>query len=160
MPRGRPNTVEDFWALVDQSGGPDSCWPFMGRRDQRGYGRFDFERRRWFAHRLAYTLVHGPIPDGLHVCHACDNEPCCRPSHLFVGTASDNERDKSAKGRARPGGHPQVTDDLRQQIIAMHLDDPRLGAVWIARQFNVGETTVREILRDHHATSTQGAITA
>ena len=66
------------------------------------------------AHRLAWELTFGPIPDGLHVLHACDNPPCIRPDHLMLGTQRANMRDAGRKGRLGVGkyathckrGHP------------------------------------------------------
>lgn len=53
------------------------------------------------SHRVAWELTNRPIPEGMLVCHRCDNPPCCRPDHLFLGTHDENMADKSAKGRAR-----------------------------------------------------------
>jgi hypothetical protein len=56
------------------------------------------------AHRIAWILSHGPIPDGMYICHHCDTKACVRPSHLFVGTAADNTHDAMEKGLFRIGG--------------------------------------------------------
>lgn len=86
-----------FWAKVDKSQG---CWVFTGHRNSRdGYGRIGVGARVWLAHRMAWTLEHGPIPDGLFVLHHCDNPPCVRPDHLFLGNDSDNRWDMVMKGR-------------------------------------------------------------
>jgi hypothetical protein len=67
------------------------------------------QTRTLHAHRLAYFLTFGPIPDGLWVLHHCDNPSCCRPDHLFLGTAADNVADMMAKGRNLSGMtvHPE-----------------------------------------------------
>lgn len=95
-----------FWAKVDRSGGPDSCWEFQGCRDRKGYGHFAIKQKPRGAHRIAWTLVNGPIPEGMHALHRCDNPPCCNPAHLFAGTQLDNTADMMAKGRARMIGRP------------------------------------------------------
>lgn len=79
---------------------PDACWEWQGARRVRGYGKFStWGRRSVVASRYAWERAFGPIPPGLQVCHRCDNPPCVRPSHLFVGTQLDNVRDQAAKGR-------------------------------------------------------------
>ena len=87
---------ERFWSRVDKSG---ECWVWTAGRMSTGYGYFNFAKERRGAHRAAWEFTYGPIPDGLHVCHHCDNPPCVRPDHLFVGTRKDNMRDMLAKGR-------------------------------------------------------------
>lgn len=98
-----PSLEARFWARVEKT---DDCWLWTGRQNAKGYGRvFTYSRRAGrtcreeMAHRVSYQLAYGPIPDGLLVCHRCDNPPCIRPNHLFVGTNLDNVYDARAKLR-------------------------------------------------------------
>jgi hypothetical protein len=92
--------VEKFWSRVDVGG--SGCWEWTaGRNIDGGYGRLRLDGGLIMAHRLAWILTYGPIPEGLSVCHHCDNPPCCNPSHLFVGTQADNVMDAMKKGRQR-----------------------------------------------------------
>jgi HNH endonuclease len=82
---------------------PDGCWEWLGRTDKDGYGIVMIDGKNNRAHRLSYVVHRGDIPDGMVVCHKCDNPPCCNPSHLFLGTIKDNANDALAKGRAFVG---------------------------------------------------------
>ncbi len=89
--------AERFWSKVVRGEG---CWIWAASVDDHGYGRFGIGRLRIEpAHRVAWMVANGPIPDGLSVLHRCDNPPCVRPDHLFLGTQRDNMRDMIAKGR-------------------------------------------------------------
>lgn len=107
MPSGyspRP-IAERFWEKVDRAEG-DACWEWQAGRFSNGYGQFmRVKHQMALAHRMAYELTNGPIPEGLLVLHRCDNRPCVRPDHLWLGTHSENMRDMHAKGRCgrRPG---------------------------------------------------------
>lgn len=70
-------------------------------RDQHGYGRSWFEGRVWKVHRLVWTQVYGPIPEGVGVLHRCDNPPCFNVEHLFLGDQAVNIADMVAKGRCQ-----------------------------------------------------------
>src|SRR5688500_9072371 len=90
---------ERLWAKTMQT--PD-CWLWPGRLDRCGYGTLgDGKKGNMLAHRAAWIVTHGPIPDGMKVCHKCDNPRCVRPDHLFLGTQHDNIMDCRAKGRDR-----------------------------------------------------------
>lgn len=83
----------------------DSCWEWPASRNPvSGYGQLsawkDGRRIMLSAHRIAYEAFVGPIPNGMQVCHSCDNTGCFNPSHLFVGTQRDNVDDMWQKGRA------------------------------------------------------------
>lgn len=91
-----------FWAKVDRSG---DCRIWTAARKQpEGYGFFKLNRRMAYAHRVSWSLANGQeIPPGMFVCHRCDNPPCVRPEHLFLGSNSDNLQDASRKGRTANG---------------------------------------------------------
>ena len=114
---------ERLWLRVDKSGGPDACWEWQGyRHPSRGYGQIGRGRRAdgiGETHRLAWEYHNGPIPDGLFVCHRCDNPPCCNPAHLFLGTNADNVADAVAKGRTAKGfrlPHTRLTDEQVREM--------------------------------------------
>ena len=92
------NFPKTFWESVDQSGGPDACWPWKRKRTA-GYGRIIRRGITVSAHRVAYELVNGRISPDLFVCHRCDNPPCCNPAHLFAGSHDANMADRHQKGR-------------------------------------------------------------
>lgn len=90
---------ERFWSKVSK-GGSDECWMWAASCGTNGYGQFSMPGDRIVkSHRIAWILTHGEIEDGMCVLHKCDNPPCCNPSHLFLGTVADNNRDMRQKGR-------------------------------------------------------------
>lgn len=145
-PRRTVPAIERFWPKVDQSGGPDACWPWIGKK-RDGYGRFYFSAARSApvlvqAHRIAFELVNGPVPPEIDVCHTCDNPPCCNPAHLFLGDNADNTADRTAKGRTYCGPMnqgaangrarltPQLVAEIREQYVRGGVSQAALARVY------------------------------
>ena len=90
-----------FWSDLKTT--DSGCREWTGGKNDRGYGTIYFKGKVCRTHRVAWELANGPILNGLHVLHHCDNPLCCNPDHLFLGTNLDNIADKTAKGRAFNG---------------------------------------------------------
>lgn len=95
-----PTKAERFWAKVSRG---DGCWEWTGHRNHQGYGLLYTgprgSSRQEFAHRVAWELEHGPIPADRTICHHCDNPPCVRPDHIYLGSPATNAHDRDSRGR-------------------------------------------------------------
>ena len=103
---------ERFWSKVEKT---ESCWIWIGGKRDGLYGSIGLGGKgapNISAHRMSWELHYGKIPDGMLVCHHCDNPPCVRPDHLFVGTVSDNNKDSANKGRNACNLPPQPTGEM------------------------------------------------
>ena len=90
--------MKRFWDKV-KIAGPDECWEWKAGKNTSGYGWFSFNGTQITSNRMVWLLINGEIPNGMCVCHKCDNPSCVNPDHLFLGTHLDNMKDKSIKGR-------------------------------------------------------------
>ena len=114
--------MQRFWKKVDKRG-PDECWEWQATKERVGYGQIKSMGQMLMAHRVAFELTVGEIPDGMKVCHKCDNRGCVNPSHLFLGTQSDNMKDCAKKGRlnSQNGNHPRAKLSP-DQVLAIRRD--------------------------------------
>jgi hypothetical protein len=101
----KPRTLaERFWPKVEKT---DGCWIWRGALHSFGSGQIGaggWHGKPLFAHRVAWELTNGPVPDGLWVLHRCDTPPCVRPEHLFLGNHQENMADMARKGRGHRSG--------------------------------------------------------
>lgn len=137
-------TAEDrYWANVIKT---DGCWGWRGATSH-GYGVFGALKKRYKAHRFSYELHHGPIGEGLVVCHRCDNPPCSNPDHLFLGTTADNMADAAAKNRMPRGtAHhmARLTPERVREIRARY--DAGETLYGLSKRFGVHRRTLRSAI--------------
>ncbi len=141
--RRRP-LADRLWEKVDVRG-PDDCWEWQGSLGSNGYGDIGVEGGLKRTHRVAYELAVGPIPEGLCVCHTCDNRVCCNFLHLFLGTQQDNVDDMWLKRRGRSGGTPRLSfDDV---LMIRHRAEGGELQVNLAGEYGVSQSLVNKIVR-------------
>jgi hypothetical protein len=125
---------------IDENG----CWNCISHaKNIKGYPHLIRNGKQWIMSRYIYTQIHGQIPDGMYVCHKCDNPSCINPEHLFLGTQTDNMQDMVNKGRQLCGslnGNSKLT-----AIEAKEIKYSALSGVNLAKMFNVSTTQVSDI---------------
>lgn len=97
-----PFVLARFFKCVSFSQEKEGCWEWQGIMNSNGYGRFSYENGQPLAHRLSFEIFFGDVPEGLVVCHSCDNRKCVNPAHLRADTQSANLAEAVAKGRFNP----------------------------------------------------------
>lgn len=153
-------TAHRFWRKVDLNGpvpehaphlGPCHVW--TGAR-RNGYGAlvvgYNAKKQpvKEGAHRLAWMAQNSPIPDGLFVCHKCDNRLCVRADHLFLGTAQDNNADRVSKDRGIKGGQVntcKLTEDQVKEVVRLYSSGVLQKE--LARMFGIAQANVSAIVR-------------
>lgn len=164
FPRARVPIETRFWAKVNKDGpipahvpeiGP--CWMWTAYTEpQWGYGIFRVANGDTMkkAHRVSWELTYGAIADGLLVLHKCDNPPCVRPAHLFLGTHEENQADKAAKGRGSCGPPHFGEASPNHKVTEAQVTEIRrryaTGGVsqsMLADEFGINQTSISKIVR-------------
>lgn len=137
-----PKRLDLFWSKVRKE---EACWVWTRLCNAGGYGLFWNGRRSMVAHRWAWIATNGPIPEGMFVCHHCDNRKCVRPDHLFLGTPADNTADMMTKNRVARGERASMArltaDNVR--LIRERAALKTETYAELAREFGVNSSTVR-----------------
>lgn len=144
---GYKDFLPRFWSRVKIDDAL-SCWEWTGAKTTAGYGHIIYRGKSRFAHRASYELHVGPIPDGLLVCHRCDNPSCVNPAHLFLGTNKDNVTDSVTKGR-KPQGETHVSAKLTEcQVLEIRTRHAagNITCKALALEFGVKRGTVEDIV--------------
>jgi hypothetical protein len=135
--------IARFFSKVDVRPSTADCWTWKSAIAS-GYGRFSLADQSLAAHRFSYTLFHGPIPDGLHVRHRCDNPLCVNPWHLETGTNYDNVRDRVIRNRSSRGetnGRAKLTEEQVLEIF----HDKHSTLLDLGRKYGIDPTAARNI---------------
>lgn len=152
MPGKRAPLEVRFFEKIKKT---ETCWIWFGTKDPKGYGRIGSGGRKgkdMFAHRISYMIHVGEIPQGILVCHKCDNPACVNPDHLFLGTQTDNMRDCVKKGRLNPfkpkgdlNPHAQLT---WKEVLEIRASKNRGWGyrVPLAKKYNVSRDIITNVI--------------
>lgn len=160
------DTLEQrLWNQISKSEDPHGCWEWIGSLNKKGYGvggtvqGYGYitlgagkkkKGQKFYAHRLVYALANGPIPDGLFVCHKCDNPCCCNPDHLFLGTNQQNMDDMIRKNRSPRRSGENSTNAKLTSLQVQHIRYENERGVLqkvLAKQYGVSLTTISRIIQ-------------
>jgi hypothetical protein len=136
-----------FLSKVDKTG-KKGCWRWKAGADKDGYGVF-WANKKWIrAHRFSYVTNIGTIPKGLFVLHDCDNPACVNPAHLFLGTGTDNAKDRDAKGRLSWGEVHATSKLSNAEVLKIRNTPMRRGiCTAMSKKYNVAISQICRIVK-------------
>ena len=160
-------TREELIAALEAATGPNDCWIWPRAKDRAGRGRLWVAGRLMLAHRAVWEAKRGPVPEGMLLCHHCDNPSCVNPKHLYVGTHKDNMRDMRVRRRAFAHRNPNKAAEVgratgRRNDWAAGTGNPKAKLTveqvasiradgratrFVAAQYGVERTTIQRIRR-------------
>ena len=156
--------LKRFWNKVEVKN-HDECWEWLGSCDAKGYGTFNANYHSIRAHRVSYMIKNGrhSIPEGMSICHRCDNRKCVNDKHLFLGTNYDNVQDRHKKGRSgsakgeNHGGSKLKNEDV--VYIRNSFAKKEKSKKELAKMFNMSMSMIKGIIRGSYWKDSGGKIT-
>lgn len=148
-PNGRKGSLKDR-LLAKRDVTESGCWEFTGYIMPNGYGQTSIGKLVLLAHRASYMVFIGKIPEGMHICHKCDNRKCFNPDHLFAGTRDENMADMIRKGRQRSlsgteSPNAKLTTKQIEEIRDRYI--PYVNTAELAKEFGITKQYVGQLAR-------------
>lgn len=141
--------LDRFWSKVRKS--ETGCWEWLAAKSSKGYGSFMNDSGSRMAHRYSYLIHNGDLPDGLFVCHSCDNPGCVRPDHLELGDQFKNMGDASSRRRIAMGERQGLSKLTERDVeIIARLRQEGMSCYKLARVFGVAANTISRIFTGDH----------
>ena len=145
MPLITPNLNWRFWSMVDKT---DYCWVWTGSKLKAGYGLIGGgDGKVYVATRISYFMHYNKDPGNMEVCHECQNPPCIRPDHLYLGTHQDNMKHAGINGRIKTKGDFNPSSKLTlKEVLSIREIGYSISLSDQARKYAVTPSTIQAIL--------------